>query len=577
MLEELHAASSLLSAALERYLNACSALHDGCSYHSSNTPTELSDSVNKELALVKAHMGKLTQAEVVVKRARNNLASVPINVLPSEVLVHIFHLVLVQQPCPLQVPYYWNSESTVRFPKYPDTFSHVCSRWRRIANASHELWSHIDIALSCSLSKGFCNRAVAYVARAHQAPLDIHFIDPGCIRRVRRPTVHDYDSEQESSDAENDTDDWNKAMYINNPKEFTFLAPSARPRIRSLGLLAHEQYHPIHNKALEHCLVNSLPSSLFELVTDVSGGGFIDPSFFETSLDLQNRKYASNTHFSGLLSEQQIESAWRSTATLYLRDRYNRWTSTAYRGLIELRLLGGSRISGSELTGILGSSPGLRILHCDFNVSDSPPLRALTIPVILQELEVLNLKGMDQGNIQRFLRWLKPGLKPLRLTLCSDPTSALLKDFFARSNVQEIRVTERRRPLGEQPLPPDMFFLPSQLRTLVMIDWGRIVQHRIRARPTSLGLHNGIPSKKLDTLYMLSCRYDNFDQFHDVVANYSPQSLVLWKCSVGRSYLNSSKIDMPFLESMLGEGLPQFCPSVECLTSKDPCPLQDWN
>ncbi|KAG8734634.1 hypothetical protein FRC11_003827, partial [Ceratobasidium sp. 423] len=82
------------------------------------------DAVANELDLAKSYKNKLIHAQVSVKRARNNLANVPINALPAEVLAHIFHLALAQQPCPLRVISHRNPDKPVTLPKYPDTLSH---------------------------------------------------------------------------------------------------------------------------------------------------------------------------------------------------------------------------------------------------------------------------------------------------------------------------------------------------------------------------------------------------------------------------------------------------------------------
>ncbi|KAL5637863.1 hypothetical protein ACGC1H_002213 [Rhizoctonia solani] len=488
-----------------------------------------------------AYKGKLGQAEVAVKSARNNL------------------------PCPLRVHSHWDSGTPARLPTYPDVFTRVCSRWRRIALASHTLWSHIDIRLSCNLSKGFHARAETYVARAHQAPLEIHFIDSSCIVKIERSEEYDDDFEEESFDG---WFKWEREVRYYNPEVFAFLAATPRPRIRSLGLLVFEEYHAIHSRALEHCLANCFPGILSELVIDVPERIPHHP-FFQTSLDPQHRDDVSSTRFLSL-SEQQLEDVWRSTTTLFLRSKSPRWSSAAYHGLIDLRLFGRQEISELELTDILTSSPGLRILRCNFDVHGSTPLSDLVPSVVLQELEVLNLEGMNKVNTECFLGWLKPGLKPLRLSLSGDSTLALLDDFYARSNVQEMRVKAEHQYFDEHLLPFALLSLPPQLRTLVMVDRGQGISYRIETTYTS-------PPIKLDTLYMLSCRYDKFSELGDMVAKYSPRRLVLWECSIGHPYQGSSKIDMRFLESAPGNTLRQFCVSIECPTDWNYSSFLDWD
>ncbi|KAG8690235.1 hypothetical protein FRC11_013015 [Ceratobasidium sp. 423] len=530
------------------------------------------DAVTSELDLIDSYRSKLIQAQVAVKRARNNLANVPINSLPAEVLAHIFHLVLAQQSCPLHATDHWDMENPVTFPKYPDALSHVCSRWRQIALASRVLWSHIDIALSCPLSRGFHDRAEAYVVRAHPMPLDIHLIDPGRLQPAEEsePAADDTSSGLSSLGAPDRFDEWDDLMYDNNPEEFTFLSSSEAPYIRTLGLLVHYEYHPIHSRAMEHCLANCLLGSLSELTVHVPNEGYTTPTFFETRSDSSTSTYLC-------LSEQQLERVWHSVTTLHLQGKYPPWASTAYHGLADLRLSGGRDISSSNLVNILKASPGLRILHCDFRISDSPSSGASVTPVSLQELETLDLKEMSEADVGCFLQWLKPGSKPLQLSFRGNPTSSMLEGFFSRSNVQELRVKAEFRYSGAE-LPSNMFYLPPQLRILVIANWGRSTFYGSGGMYPPLGVHETSPPLELDELYMLSCCYDNFHIFRETVQKYSPRRLILWACNIthsGGRYLKP--IDLPLLESAIGKELSQNYHSIECLGSGDPRPLEGWD
>ncbi|KAG8682889.1 hypothetical protein FRC11_014223, partial [Ceratobasidium sp. 423] len=524
-----------------------------------NSAAGLLNSVTSELRLAETYKDRLTQAQILVRQARNNPVNVRINSLPPEVLTHIFRLVLSPQPCPLRVIDHWNRHNPVIFPKYPDILSQVCSRWRQIAFASHGLWSHIDIALSCPLSRGFHERAQAYVARAHGAPLDIHFIDPGLIRQAGGFTMDD-DYNQSAI-----IDDWSDLMYNNNPKGFDFLTCSTMPCIKSLGLLVRYIYHPIHSRAMEHCFANCLLGGLTELTIDVPWMSST-PVFFETG----SESPPSTEHF---LSEQQLERAWRSVTTLYLKGRYPRWTSTAYHGLTDLHLFGRMYISGSELVDVLKASPGLRILRCDFEISDLPSFGASTTPIVLQELETLDLRQMIETKVGHFLPWLNPGSKPLQLSFRGRATSALLKDFFARSNVQELRVEESLVP--EVPESPStMFYLPPQLRVLVVSHLGWDAMYGGTRMHTSPRLHSEVSLPlELDTLYMLSCYYADLRNLQEIVKTYSPRRLILWDCKFIRPDV---MFPIPILKSEIGNDLFQYCPYIECLAGWDPHPIQDW-
>ncbi|KAH7345728.1 hypothetical protein B0J17DRAFT_640959 [Rhizoctonia solani] len=578
MLEELHTASSLLRAALERYVNACSSLHNACLYKSSiSSATEILSSVSNELGLVENYKGELTHVQVVVKRVRNALADVPINSLPPEVLTHIFHIVLSQQPCPFQASGPSSLNNPARMLKYPDTFTHVCSRWRQIALTSPGLWSHLDISPACLFDRRLHNRAEAYITRACQTPLDIHFIDTGICRQTESPPTDrdDSNSEEEISEFEDGSDNWSDrdsddAVYNKNPRKFQLLSFSTKPHIRSLGLLAHHEYNHINSRALACFLAICSTQGLSELVIDVPSRTLSTPAFIETCSNSDNRAITTFPRLS--LSEQQLERAWHSVKFLNLKGIYPRWTSAAYQGLTDLRLLGKRNITTSELTGILMLSPRLRILRCDFWVGESSQPDAPISPVTLDHLEVLDLGEMSDTSLAHFLPWLNPGPTPLRLSLRCNPTSTRLKDFFERSNVQELRIASSKRTIFDPLLPPDMFCLPSQLRVLALIgwDWNVIFAHR-----GIVSRSGGKPHPvQLETLYMIDCCYDNFSQFRATVEHYSPQKLILHDCY---GVYAEMKYSIDALEDIYQSKTSEICPSVQHLTRKNPIPLQDWN
>lgn len=174
LVNELNAASTLLNSALQRYLDACSAVSD---YYEqtgmlARVPRMFLDHVTNELALITSYEATIQQAKSLISQARNSSTSlVPIHSLPSEILSRIFYLVVGARPCGASD----NSGNNSSLPKYPDFLTHVCSRWRRISIGLPMLWSHIDILHLHSMTPGFVARAKACAARAKHAPLEIHF------------------------------------------------------------------------------------------------------------------------------------------------------------------------------------------------------------------------------------------------------------------------------------------------------------------------------------------------------------------------------------------------------------------
>ncbi|CEL63116.1 hypothetical protein RSOLAG1IB_05156 [Rhizoctonia solani AG-1 IB] len=571
MLEEFRTASGLLQVALERYINASFALRDGYSYRNTiNSAEEIRDFVANEMGLITSYKSGLTQAQVAINQARNSLANVPINALPAEVLTYIFHLVSAEQPCTFQTPHYWDDDAPVDFPKYPDMLAHVCSQWRQVALASHALWSHIDIALSCPLTFGLYERAKTYATRARQIPMDIHIVDPGHFREAEKPD-NSGSSEFDFTDNRppNEYEMWEELMYEINPDDFDFLSLNVASRIRTLGLLVHHQYHPIHSRALEHCLANCLPGDLSELNVCVPGGSYSFPMFIKPG---SLSRYSTDV----ALSEQQLERAWESVTTLRLKGRYPIWTSTAYHGLTHLQLEGSCRISGSELISFLKSNPQLRVIRCDLRIKETPPSGANLSPVILNELEIIDLVNAKEEDAKNFLQWVTTGSNPLQLSLCCNPTSTVLKDFLARSNVRELRVRSKSRWSYDN-LPLAKFYLPLRLRVLAVDEWenNSPSQHNPIRHFHSSRTEAQFPLD-LDALYMLSCCYEDFEHFRDFVGKCSPQRLILGNCTVARMD-SRIPVDLTLLESETGGDLSQLSPSVEVLTASDPSPFPDWN
>ncbi|KDN36602.1 hypothetical protein RSAG8_10705, partial [Rhizoctonia solani AG-8 WAC10335] len=144
-----------------------------------------------------------------------------------------------------------------------------------------------------------------------------------------------------------------------------------------------------------------------------------------------------------------------SVTTLRLNGFYPFWTSQAYHGLIELRLIRGALrpdnavISEDDLIGIIRASPALRILQFSLTIVQTLSAEPLVPPISLEHLELLNVAGMAPNELGTLLRWVALGPKSLRLAInldsdCSSDTAWLrlpdneVTSFFARSHVSKI-------------------------------------------------------------------------------------------------------------------------------------------
>ncbi|CAE6467854.1 unnamed protein product [Rhizoctonia solani] len=320
--------------------------------------------------------------------------------------------------------------------------------------------------------------------------MDIHIVDPcHCCEVEKSNDGSSSEFDFSGNGPPNEYEVWEELMHEKNPEEFEFLSSSVAPRIRSLGLILHHQYYPIHSRALEHCLANCLLGDLVELSIRVPGGSYSTPTFIKPGYSRYSTELA--------LSEQQLEHAWGSVVTLRLKGIYPPWASAAYHGLTDLQLDGKHDIYGSELTSFLGSSPQLRTLRCNFRVKQAPHISKSVSPAVLKELEAIDLVNMNEQETKDFLQWISPSSKPLQLSLRCNPTATVLKDFLARSNVQEIRA-QSESLWGDNELPLVEFYLPLQLRVLAVNEWG-LSPHNATYRPRSSHTEVQFPLD-LDTL-----------------------------------------------------------------------------
>lgn len=413
MIEELQTASGLLSAALERYLAACSVIGSGYVPSSplKHISRAISDLIPREIELIDSYEAKLKQVKSIVYRTRNIIPTIsPINILPPDILIHIFSLVKDAQPC-----YFKDSDTGVAFPlKYPEVLSHVCSHWRQIAIHSRALWSHIDLVSSQGhhLSKNIFDRAEVFVARADRTPLDVHIIG-------------------QTSDNTPDTD-----------IGLTRFCESVATRTRSLQLSAYHVFNNLHVSILQSIFANCTPGTLDQLV--LSGNGHRRAyNLIEASTPL-----VPNSHVLDI-SHRRLEDCLLPIRVLRLTGVYFHWTSQAYHGLVELRLLPQRLkpfVTESQLTGILNGSPKLRVLHLGLEIIALLPRTVPRVPANLDDLEELNLCQMGCEQYGCMLQLISPGAKPLQLSmyfpcarfplLFGDETTK----FFARSNITDLSI-----------------------------------------------------------------------------------------------------------------------------------------
>ncbi|CAE6377875.1 unnamed protein product [Rhizoctonia solani] len=227
-------------------------------------------------------------------------------------------------------------------------------------------------------------------------------------------------------------------------------------RIECLGLaFSVADYKDLHVSILEVTLLNCLPQMFNRLITSTCS--FTSPFTYSRSEDEDNSTDSDDEGCLCLdLSHSQMEQAFSGLTVLDLNGFYPHWSSSAYHGLVDLRLVPSPAsnidipaIHISELIKILTASPALRIFHFQLQISGPEIDDTDLVPIALKDLEVVNLSTEIRTetdwlyNIGDMLSLLGPGSKPLRLTL--DPagenyglldSADELRKFFERSKVE---------------------------------------------------------------------------------------------------------------------------------------------
>ncbi|KAG8687835.1 hypothetical protein FRC11_006517 [Ceratobasidium sp. 423] len=445
-MEELRIAGKQLRAALDRYLSVCTSIHNLCSNGGIRNITENHlDNIKAELLHFPTYEPKLSEAWAAITKTRNNLAQfAPINTLPSEILTQIFYTVLGSEPCPfnLRASEDMGSETSsggiitpyldVIFPRYPDYLAQVCTRWRQIALSSPTLWVHIDFTPHIKIHKGLLVRADTHAARANSLPLIVH---------IYEGKQTDYDEDQVISFL---------ASIAHRTKALDFTIINCCGYFTATvfeTLLPRCTSEPSAFTRLAMTLIGNQPKPRFKSGDD--GGAYRSQDLI---LDLP---------------QPVIEQSLSHISVLQLRGIFLDWSSTVYRGLVDLRLVSSSNLNWdsipeSNLRTILESNPRLRVLHFAIEITDKTPEGSPVTPVRLDDLEVVNISTyrgdreavLDPGGI---LRLLAPGLQPTRLSMWHwgysyDNRGFTLEElsrFFQRSNVTKFRAKGGCPPLDK--------------------------------------------------------------------------------------------------------------------------------
>ncbi|KAH7332610.1 hypothetical protein B0J17DRAFT_678303 [Rhizoctonia solani] len=413
MLDQLKSAGDQLSVAWDNYYRVCSNLENLRIKKKPHTayslPIVACRLLDTQLTLMSSYESKIQEAKLKVRHARNySLRLAPINCLPPEILTRIFHLVR-KHPCDL---YQSSSSNKKCYPGYPDYLAQVCSLWRKTALSSHSLWCHIDLSSHESWCAGLVSRVETYVARAGELPVELHV------------SAHE---------------GWDTTPSDNKYEDLSRILSLISNRVESLEFAIGT--FGGFSRAVFRGLLLRRPPTLTKLIlrSEIDRSNvFIVPD--------PTQPIERGEGLALGLPENQLESSLAPLTTLHLCGIFPLWSSTAYHGLVDLRLLstrGWSFIEETELIIILKSSPRLRILHFDLEVHNSTPRTNSEGQVQLRDLQVIKIfphYSDPRWCPSNILQLLAPGTKPLQLSLkgyhgSNDVLVMNLGKLFARSRV----------------------------------------------------------------------------------------------------------------------------------------------
>ncbi|KEP47538.1 putative F-box-like domain protein [Rhizoctonia solani 123E] len=423
MLSELTAASDMLLVALERYSAVCLAIQSSYAhgYKPHKVDPQLLPRLDAEIDLATSLQSKLSCAKAAISWSRNcSHSHVTVDDMPPEVLASIFHLVLSSHPCAKRDYRILDKKTDLM---YPAVLSRVCSRWRSIAFSTPTLWTHIDLSTSTLLNKQHIDCLTKlHLSHVGQLSLNVHIFDARGYEVSRSPHRSGIDS-----------------IIVGSITRLASRTSSLN--MNELGLINPNSYR----KLLSALLHDSTPGTLTKLTISwysnriYGGHSFLNPNDGPVN------------HGSTVgLPREQLENILSHITILRLAGPYPQWTSRAYHGLVELRLVGRETIDEPDLVGILRASPGLRILQFGLPISNSLPANAQAVPIVLSDLEALIVWQTSCTLLPSLLRWLAPGPKPLQFGFrVQEETDALtsevlqlkedsLPSFFLRSRLNRV-------------------------------------------------------------------------------------------------------------------------------------------
>ncbi|KAH7332591.1 hypothetical protein B0J17DRAFT_709628 [Rhizoctonia solani] len=451
-----------------------------------------------------------------MSQIRNHFTcAAPVHKLPTEILYSIFHLVHASvNRCHSRS---FTGGDLPEYPvRYPDCLAHVCCRWRKIALSLPSLWTHVDLTTDISIGEGFLDRARAYAERARSMLLEIHLDDKGCA--------------------------CGKDYYA-----LAGIIQHLASRVQGMEFVITAPKLLDFHGSVMNSLFPGISSKVFKNLRMSSEASLPGPFLWG-----RDNWAASDEHDLGpnilKCTNDVIDTGFSGVTSLHLRGIFFDWSRGLYHGLVDLRLSPSPTgrvpfITAFTLVAVLSKSPGLRIFQFSLNLSAPDDPDDTLSPVSLPDLEVVQISTARAWSCASSLfQLLKPGSKPLRLTLETGPYENLvdqggINEFFARSKVEKLCIRDGNLSMNEL----RRCDLPY-LKVLVFDSCDRIL---IEPVPTSPSKWNScmIHATKLDMYQLRS------------IFKLCPTGLTVSRCEV-RRWLRNEEHELVVPEAELRAAFP---------------------
>ncbi|KAG8793237.1 hypothetical protein FRC12_003454 [Ceratobasidium sp. 428] len=506
---EWKSARSLLAATIQSYLSTCANLHTTCANPVFQPAARFA--VEEALVAIDSELESLALEEDILRDGRALLAATRnysarltrVNALPSEILARIFAFSKTYKYCIDDG--YWR----------PDNFTSVCVYWRQVALAATNLWTHVDIGPTTPY-----DLTELLLDRSKDTPIHVHVIESG-----------------ETSD----TDEDSYAYICERIAEEVMaqLEPHIH-RLRTLQIMVHSADGEI------------IPAILNEWSTLDDVGA---PVSLSVARPYSKRVLLIPIEEGPPYNRENLLLAFNS---VHLDCVKFDWASSAYRGLIDLRLsfCRHVRISMPQLFNILSSCPGLHTLKLAKLRVNHVENWTQPDPIAMGHLKTINLTRMEIGSTSSLLSLIALPDFYTELGIEVTPTGSIdnrLVDFFTRSKLATLYYWG---PSGH--LPYEWAYLPfrhlPRFRKLVLDSFFLVDAPEIQSStPFSLSRLQ----TTLCSVIFLKSRLD-FESWKNLVVSFGIQDLRLEICLPYGAHRDMEGIRTSFLE---------VCPELRCSVS----------